>query len=103
MLCVDSQPKHFTFSVVEFDSLSYFTGSLRPTCTAIVVVLGPVTSLRLGGHGCRPALGFLLWKNCFVSPTLPKTGSLAASARLSSNITRSSRVGKPFLSLILST
>ena len=63
--------------------------------------LGSRTALRLGRNSCSLALGFLLWKNCFVSSTLLKTGSLAASARLSINTIRSARVGKPFLSLIL--
>lgn len=87
--------------MLEFESLSGFGESLRPTCTAIVIVLVPATALRLEGNGCQLAFGFLLGNNCFVSPTLPKTGSLAASALLSQNSTRSSRVGKPFLSLIL--
>ena len=87
--------------MLEFESLSGFGESLRPTCTAIVIVLVPATALRLEGNGCQLAFGFLLGNNCLVSPTLPKTGSLAASALLSKNSTRSSRVGKPFLSLIL--
>ena len=87
--------------MLEFGSLSDFGESLCPTCPAVVIFSVPATVLRLGGNGCQLAFGFLLGNNCFVSPTLPKTGSLAASALLSKNSTRSSRVGKPFLSLIL--
>ena len=37
-------------------------------------------ALEFAGNGCRPHLGFLLWRNCFVSP---KIRSSAASPRLS--------------------
>ena len=43
-------------------------------------------ALEFAGNGCRPHLGFLLWRNCFVSPAFPKIGSSAASPRLSNKL-----------------
>ena len=63
----------------------------------MVITLG---SSEIGGNCFQPPLVSFLGTNLCVSPTLPNTGSLAASAHLSMNSTKSLKLGNLPPSLI---